>query len=156
MFRLQKIKVSLSIARMAPYLFPHCSISLLSLLGNAEAVYVLLQTGANIFSIDKEDRTVLYWAAMQDHKNVIDVRNLSYIHTLVKNPRIWYRDQYTFPILLHIIIKCGIFKPLQRIEKKGGWKCHSLKIRQIHDLGQSKYKMWIFSRALCRRHIITI
>ena len=87
MFKLQKIKVSLSIARMAPYLFPHCSISLLSLLGNAEAVYVLLQTGANIFSIDKEDRTVLYWAAMQDHKNVIDVRNLSYIHTLVKNPR---------------------------------------------------------------------
>ena len=52
--------------------------SVLLSLGNAEAVYVLLQTGANIFSIDKEDRTVLYWAAMQNHKNVIDVRNLSY------------------------------------------------------------------------------
>ena len=52
--------------------------SVLLSLGNAEAVYVLLQTGANIFSIDKEDRTVLYWAAMQNHQNVIDVRNLSY------------------------------------------------------------------------------
>ena len=70
------IKESLSVSRMVPYFFPHRSIPLLSLLGNAEAVYVLIQTGANIFSIDKEDRTVLYWAAMQDHKNVIDVRNL--------------------------------------------------------------------------------
>lgn len=79
---------------MVPYLFPHCSISLLSLLGNAEAVHVLLQTGANIFSIDKEDRTVLYWAAMQDHKNVIDVRNLSYIHTLVKKPKNIHKEVY--------------------------------------------------------------
>ena len=42
--------------------------------GNAEAVRVLLQSGANIFCMDKEDRTVLYWASMQNHKNVVDVR----------------------------------------------------------------------------------
>ena len=98
---------------------------------------------------------------------------ISHIFThLSKIQEYRYTDQYTFPILLHIIIICGIFKPLhrgafcqfpfrwihycgsikstrketgkmhlcalQRIEKKGGWKCHSLKIRQIHDLGQSK------------------
>ena len=41
--------------------------------GNAEAVEILLRSQADIFVIDKEERTVLYWAAMQNHKNVIDV-----------------------------------------------------------------------------------
>ena len=44
--------------------------------GNAEAVRVLLQSGANIFCMDKEDRTVLYWASMQNHKNVVDVSKI--------------------------------------------------------------------------------
>lgn len=43
--------------------------------GNSEAVEVLLRNGADIYVQDKDDKSVLYWAAAQNHQNVIKVCN---------------------------------------------------------------------------------
>ena len=41
--------------------------------GNAEAVEMLLKNGADIYVQDKDDKSVLYWAAAQNHQNVLKV-----------------------------------------------------------------------------------
>ena len=41
--------------------------------GNAEAVELLLSHGADIFALDKEDKSALYWAAAQNHITVVEV-----------------------------------------------------------------------------------
>ena len=41
--------------------------------GNAEAVGRLIQNGANIFSLDSEEKSALYWAAAQNHIKVVQV-----------------------------------------------------------------------------------
>ena len=41
--------------------------------GNAEAVQILLKNEADIYVQDKDDKSVLYWAAAQNHQNVIKV-----------------------------------------------------------------------------------
>ena len=43
--------------------------------GNSEAMEVLLRNGADIYVQDKDDKSVLYWAAAQNHQNVIKVCN---------------------------------------------------------------------------------
>ncbi len=42
--------------------------------GNPEAVDMLLDHGANIYATDKEDKTVLYWAAASNKLNTIKVQ----------------------------------------------------------------------------------
>ena len=56
----------------------YCNLSYTALLlatveGNSEAVEVLLRNGADIYVQDKDDKSVLYWAAAQNHQNVIKV-----------------------------------------------------------------------------------
>ena len=56
----------------------YCKLSYTALLratveGNSEAVEVLLRNGADIYVQDKDDKSVLYWAAAQNHQNVIKV-----------------------------------------------------------------------------------
>ena len=41
--------------------------------GNSEAVEMLLKNGADIYVQDKDDKSVLYWAAAQNHQNVLKV-----------------------------------------------------------------------------------
>ena len=58
----------------------YCNLSYTALLlaaveGNSEAVEVLLRNGADIYVQDKDDKSVLYWAAAQNHQNVIKVCN---------------------------------------------------------------------------------
>ena len=45
--------------------------------GNSEAVETLLKNGADLFVQDKDDRSVLYWAAAQNHQNVLKVHQIS-------------------------------------------------------------------------------
>ena len=56
----------------------YCNLSYTALLlaaveGNSEAVEVLLRNGADIYVQDKDDKSVLYWAAAQNHQSVIRV-----------------------------------------------------------------------------------
>jgi ankyrin repeat protein len=41
--------------------------------GNSDAVEILLEHGADIYVQDKDDKSVLYWAAAQNHQNVLKV-----------------------------------------------------------------------------------
>ena len=45
--------------------------------GNSEAVETLLKNGADLFVQDKDDKSVLYWAAAQNHQNVLKVHKIS-------------------------------------------------------------------------------
>ena len=42
--------------------------------GNSESVEVLLKNGANINVVEREDKSVLYWAAAQNHEQTVSVR----------------------------------------------------------------------------------
>ena len=41
--------------------------------GNAEAVELLLNSGADIYALDKEDKSALFWASAQNHVKVVEV-----------------------------------------------------------------------------------
>ena len=42
--------------------------------GNADAVRMLLDNNADMYAIDKEDKSALYWAAAQNHVEAAQVR----------------------------------------------------------------------------------
>ena len=54
-------------------IFSYTPLLLAAVEGNSESVNILLENGADIYVQDKEDKTVLYWAAAQNHQNVLKV-----------------------------------------------------------------------------------
>lgn len=44
--------------------------------GHVETLKVLLELGANVFAVDKNEKTAMHWACEEDHLDVLQVRQL--------------------------------------------------------------------------------
>ncbi len=72
--------------------------------GHAETIKTLLSKGANLFDVDKNDKTALFWASEEDHAGALKVQFI--FSLLTQNILLLNLNVFNFFFKCMILLSC--------------------------------------------------